>query len=65
MRTIGIIYNPLSERTEQQSQTLATWIEQQGLKAWVGTSQTGRDHPEEVEKCDLLVAMALFYAQPA
>ena len=57
MQKIGVIYNPLSERTERESQALATWIKEQAMDVWVGTSQSGRDQPDEVAQCDLLVAL--------
>lgn len=57
MQKIGIIYNPTSDRTFHASLKLAHWLEDQGMLAWVGTSQSGRDEPELIGNCDLLVAL--------
>ncbi len=57
MQTIGIVYNPLAEATEQAGRELADWLTSSGLTVWLGTSQTGRDEPEAVKQCELLVAL--------
>ncbi len=57
MQTIGVIYNPLAERTQVAGEALVAWIKDNGMQAWLGTSQSGREQPELVASSDLLVPL--------
>lgn len=57
MRRIGILYNPLSERSIRLSSEIATWLAGQGLSVWRGTSEEGRVHPEALEGMEILIAL--------
>lgn len=57
MRRIGILYNPLSDRSCRLSSEIVTWLASQGLSAWRGTSEEGRANPSALEGIELLIAL--------
>ena len=57
MKKIGVIYNPLAPETANVGAEIAAWLHERDCAVWVGTSQTGREQPDEVRSCDLLVAL--------
>lgn len=57
MRRVGVLYNPLSEASEQLSAEVAEWLRAQGIEVWRGRSHEGREEPELLEKLELLVAL--------
>ena len=57
MQRIGVLYNPLSAVSREQSQALEAWLHKREIAVWRGVSQECRDHPELLENMDLLVAM--------
>lgn len=57
MRRIGVLYNPLSERSVRLSLEVTEWLLQQGLDVWRGVSHEGRSEPRALDDMDLLVAL--------
>ncbi len=57
MRHIGILYNPLSERSVRYSGEIAARLAQNNLSIWRGTSEEGRAHPDALEGMELMVAL--------
>jgi NAD+ kinase len=57
MRRIGVLYNPLSERSMRLSGELTSWMQDQGLDVWRGTSEGCREHPELLDEIGLLIAL--------
>ncbi|GIV96868.1 MAG: NAD kinase [Herpetosiphonaceae bacterium] len=57
MKTIGIIYNPLSQAAPDFAHRVEEWLHARGVRAWIGTSQEGRHDPAHVSECDLLLAL--------
>ena len=57
MKRVGVLYNPHSIISVEQSADVAVWLREQGLQVWHGVSQEGRDHPAEVANLDLMIAM--------
>lgn len=57
MQRIGIIYNPTSTRSQQLSQELRQWLEQEYQhNIWWGTSDQARELTELVQQFDLLIS---------
>jgi NAD+ kinase len=57
MQRIGVLFNPLSERSRRLSNEVVSWLQGQGLYVWHGTSEEGRDQQEALQHMDLLVAL--------
>lgn len=57
MQRIGVLFNPLSERSRRLSNEVVSWLQGQGLDVWHGTSEEGRDQQEALQHMDLLVAL--------
>lgn len=57
MRRVAVLYNPLSGLSVQHSADLTAWLSERGLHVWRGSSQEFRDHPDQLEEADLMVAM--------
>jgi NAD+ kinase len=57
MRRLGILYNPLSESSTKLSADLIKQLNNQGIAAWRGISQEGRDDPAMLEDIELLLAL--------
>ncbi len=57
MRLIGILYNPLSERSVRLSGKIESWLRGMDLEVWRGTSEEGRNQLDQFEHMWLLVAL--------
>jgi NAD+ kinase len=57
MQRIGILYNPLSDRSVRMSGEIASWLLKLGLSIWRGTSEEGREDPGVVEDMELMLAL--------
>jgi NAD+ kinase len=57
MGRIGVLYNPLSERSTRLSNEVSSWMSEQGMQVWRGTSEECREHPELLDEVGLLIAL--------
>lgn len=57
MRRIGIVFNPHSQASIEQTEGLTRWLKERGIETWAGTSQEGRDELSALACMDLLIAL--------
>lgn len=57
MQRIGVLYNPLSDRSRRLSGEVATWLRGQDVKVWHGTSEEGRVQLAVFQDMDLLIIL--------
>lgn len=57
MQHIGILYNPLSERSKRLSGEVSLWLQKLNLQVWRGTSEECRMCPELLDNIELLIAL--------
>lgn len=57
MQRVGVLFNPLSAPSVALSVSVTDWLQTQGLDVWRGVSSEGREHPEELEDADLIIAL--------
>ncbi len=57
MQHIGVLYNPLSDRSRRLAQEISQWLDNQGIQVWHGTSEEGREQPAVFSTLDLLITL--------